>query len=547
MRSNTPTKRRGTSKVWETIRRLCEGHTNFNTHTHICHESIEVEPGVFALCNCLLKLHKVSTPQVPKAFMLKSDKKNDHASWSTSGAVDHLKTHEKNNVGFKSLQNEKKRDARRLDDIFDFTRGATNAQQDAAVVGGVATATIATIPTKYFTMSTKDQALTAQAEFFSFGNMAVSFATFENEYWKEMLTAQFTYGVNVAQHQHGGHHVKTGTAALLSIDQLKKFITAEFDIMNIYIKYLLALKVEQSCGNTFAQAIHDGGSLTNKKKYQAFGCQFMDPQWERNFVVALGFVALPDSITETVAKAFSDTFQQRYEFSFNMIFGSSVQDRAALFVSDALGFEERHACMMHDGDKIGKSAYGGLERTKKKVAVNPFKEGTALVDAMHNMGKYFSYSQRLQELHKLSDTMPHAGKQAKISIKLDLNTTRVASVHSLLQSEIRMMPALSAFEVVHSLSWNVNWQAALEFEAVLNVSRITTTLAQYEHLFNGAYGNLISGLTLNSYRSMALSVIDTKNMTASPHLPRVERKNVDLTEAGKVIISLVFIRNKYCI
>ena len=545
MRSNTPTRRKGTSKVWETVRRLCEGHTNFNTHTHICHESIEVEPGVFALCNFLLKLHKVSTPQVPKAFMLKSDNKNEHPSWSTSGAVDHLKTHEKNNVGFKSLQNEKKRDARRLDDIFDFTRGATNAHQDAAVVVGVATATIPT--TNHFVMSPKDQALTAQAEFFCFGNMAVSFMTFENEYWKEMLNAQYQLGVNVAQQQHGGHHQKMGNAALLSIDQLKKFITAEFDIMNIYIKYLLALKVEQSYGNTFAQAIHDGGTLTNKKKYQAFGCQFMDPQWDRNFVIALGFVNLPDSITDTVASAFSDTFQDRYEFDFNKIFGSSVQDRAALSVSDALGFEEKFACMMHDGDKIGKSAYGGLERTKKKVAVNPFKEGTDLVAAMHNMGKYFSYSQRLKELHKLSDTMPYAGKQAKICIQLDLNTTRVASVHSLLQSEIRMMAALNAYEHVHSMSWNINWAAALEFEAVLNVSRITTTLAQYEHLHNGAFGNLISGLTLNSYRSMALSVIDTKNMTASPHLPRVERKNVDLTEAGKVIISLVLIRNKYCI
>ena len=531
MRSNTPTKRKGTSKVWETIRRLREGHKNFNTHTHICHESIEVEPGVFALCNYLLKLHKVSTPQVPKAFMLKSDNKKEHPSWSTSGAVDHLKTHEKNDVGFKSSQKESMREAKRLDDIFDYTRGATIVQQNAA---GVATATI---PTNRFAMSTKDQALTAQAEFFVFGNTAVSFNTFENEYWKEMLTAQYQFGVNVAQHQHGAQHQKTGNPALLSIDQLKKFITAEFDMMIIHIKYLLALKVEQSCGNTFAQAIHDGGTLTNKKKYQAFGCQFMDPQWDRNFVVAIGFVATADSTAETVANAFSTTFEVRFDFDFNTIFGSSIQDRAALSVSNALGMEEQHACLMHDGDKIAKSAYGGLIRTRMKVDVNPFKQGTDLVTLMHNMGKHFSYSQRLKELHKLSDSMPNAEKQAKLSIQLDLNTTRVASVHSLLQSEIRMMPALIAYDCVHSMSWNVNWSAALEFEAVLNVSRITTTLAQYEHLFNGAYGNLISGLTLNSYRSNALSVIDIKNMTASPHLPRVERKNEDLTEAGKVLIT----------
>ena len=524
MRPNTPTRRKGTSDVWKTIRRLNESHKDFKTHTHICHEVLEVEPGVFALCNVLLKLSKVSAVQVPTAFKAKSadnyaDKKTDPTSWSTSAALDHLKTHETNKVGAKSVEKEHLRGVKRVDDIF------ASMQQSAAG-----------IPSSQFSMNAKDHALTAQAEFVVFGNTSVSFNTFENKYWKDM---------HAAQHQFGS---KTGNMApapaLLSIDQLKKYITAEYEVMNIHIKYLLALKVEQSCGNTFAQAIHDGGTLANKRKYQAFGCQFMDPNWDRNFVVALGFVSLADSTTETVANAFSTTFQERFGFDFSKIFGSSVQDRAALSVSDALGMDEKHACMMHDGDKIGKSAYGGLERTKNKVAVNPFKEGTELVRSMHNMGKYFSYSQRLNELHKLSDTMQNSENQPKLCIKMDLNTTRVASVHSLLLSEVRMMYALIAYNSVHSMKWNINWPAVLEVEAVLNVSRITTTLAQYEHLFNGAYGNLISGLTLNSYRSLALNVVDTNQMTASPHLPRIERKHEDLTETGKVIISLVLIRNK---
>ena len=435
-----------------------------------------------------------------------------------------MKTHDQNKVGVKSLQQERTRECKRVDEIYDYSRGATIMQQNTA---GVAV--------NCFSMNAKDQALTAQAEFFVFGNMAVSFNTFENKYWKEM---------HAAQHKYGGK-MGNGAPALLSIVQLKKYITAEYDIMNIHIKYLLALKVEQSCGNTFSQAIHDGGTLTNKKKYQALGCQFMDPNWDRNFVVAIAFVCLPDSTIETVANAFSATFQERFDYDFNNIFGSSVQDRAALSVSDALGMDEKHACMMHDADKIGKSAYGGLERTRNKVSVNPFKQGAALVDTMHKMGKYFSYNTRLNDLHALSDTMPNAENQAKLCIQLDLNTTRVASVHSLLLSEVRMMYALNAFDIVHDMKWNVNWPAVLEFEAVLNVSRITTTLAQYEHLFNGAYGNLISGLTLNNYRSLALNVVDIKKMTTSPHLPRIQRKYEDLTEAGKVIISLVLIRNKY--
>ena len=82
----------------------------------------------------------------------------------------------------------------------------------------------------------------------------------------------------------------------------------------------------------------------------------MDPLWEVNFVVAIGFVELQSSTAENVATTFRKTFQDRFGFDFGTIFGSSVQDRAALSVSDELGMDEKHACMMHDGDKIGKSA-----------------------------------------------------------------------------------------------------------------------------------------------------------------------------------------------
>ena len=85
----------------------------------------------------------------------------------------------------------------------------------------------------------------------------------------------------------------------------------------------------------------------------------------------------------------------------------------------------------------------GLTRTRKKVDVNPFVEGLVLVETMHDVGKHFSYSNRLQDLHKLSEKLPNPD-QARITIKLDLNTTRVASVHSLLLSEIRMMHAAAS-------------------------------------------------------------------------------------------------------
>ena len=74
----------------------------------------------------------------------------------------------------------------------------------------------------------------------------MSFSTFENDFWRQMHTAQHQYGAN-------GEN-SAANAAFLSIDQLKKYITDEFNITLIHINYLLALKVEQSNENTFAQA-----------------------------------------------------------------------------------------------------------------------------------------------------------------------------------------------------------------------------------------------------------------------------------------------------
>ena len=44
--------------------------------------------------------------------------------------------------------------------------------------------------------------------------------------------------------------------------------------------------------------------MENKKKYQAFGVQLIDPRWLRNHVICVGFVSVPNSQDITV----SDTF-----------------------------------------------------------------------------------------------------------------------------------------------------------------------------------------------------------------------------------------------
>jgi hypothetical protein len=74
---------------------------------------------------------------------------------------------------------------------------------------------------------------------------------------------------------------------------LAKWVRAEFEIFKLFVKIILDEKVAQAKGNQFAQAVRYGGILTNKRKYQAFGIQFIDPKWRRNLVIAWALSAFP--------------------------------------------------------------------------------------------------------------------------------------------------------------------------------------------------------------------------------------------------------------
>eukprot|EP00966_Prymnesium_polylepis_P301277 6961437-Prymnesium_polylepis.1 len=74
-----------------------------------------------------------------------------------------------------------------------------------------------------------------------------------------------------------------------------------------------------------------------------------------------------------------------------------------------------------------------------------------------------------------------------------------------------------------------------EFEGVLNITKITTTLSQYEQLSTGAFSGLIKSTTMAGLRNDKLDVIDLKKVGALPasKLPRVETVWEDLTPLGK--------------
>ena len=79
------------------------------------------------------------------------------------------------------------------------------------------------------------------------------------------------------------------------------YANSEFELFKKSLKKEFAPMLAESKGNAFCQILHDGVTLGNKSKYQAFRLQFTNAKCHCNHVVALGFKKVRDSRTGTVS------------------------------------------------------------------------------------------------------------------------------------------------------------------------------------------------------------------------------------------------------
>jgi hypothetical protein len=323
-------------------------------------------------------------------------------------------------------------------------------------------------------------------------------------------------------------------ASVLSQANLKSYVQAEFKVFLTFLDVILKVKYEDAMGNKFAQGLHDGGTLVSKRKYQALALQFVAPGWLKNLVITIALKKSSKNADQDVANLWRNVMEERCGgFTFEDIVGRMRSDRAAKGVAGKLDMGEEEVCEMHDTDKVGQSATKGLVRTRMKAAVNPFPEGVELVHRAHKLGAYFGYSTRLEQLEEVGNTL---GGVPKIKIQVDYNTTRIAAVHGLLYSELRLNRGLRQYELQFNPGWSFkaeDWQGVAEFEAVLNCTKVTSTLAQREKGFMGAYTPLIKSLALTKLRADVVYVIDMPNVRASPNVPRLPIKVEDLTYMGQ--------------
>jgi hypothetical protein len=192
-----------------------------------------------------------------------------------------------------------------------------------------------------------------------------------------------------------------------------------------------------------------------------------------------------------VSTLIETTTLERTGCVFGSLVGLLVSDRAALGVAKALNMDEIEGCLMHDGQKVAEAATGKLTRSPNKIVVNPFKEGAALLARAHKMAVHFSWGSRRKKLEVIIKKL---GGVPNITLKLDLNDTRIAAEHGLLISSLRLHRARMTYKLENPSAFFVfegDWPAWTEFEAVLNTSQVLTKVAQYEVLYMAAYGPVV--------------------------------------------------------
>jgi len=240
-----------------------------------------------------------------------------------------------------------------------------------------------------FAVSANDLRLSRMVKWYVYSPTTLPKTVFQDPYFQAMCT---------------GYPAMTAKA-------LSTWITAEFNAFQLFLKYILGTKHKDSWGNPCCQAIHDGGTLTNKHKYQCLGLQFVGSGFNRNFVVAVCMTVSEDGTAEKVIESFDGVVIERTGMSLKQVVGTIVADGAAQKVGSLLNINSE-TCLMHRAEKLATSMVGDLVRSRQGALVNPFDEGKAVLGSASRKALLREYIRRPMT-YRRAQTLALATKRSK--------------------------------------------------------------------------------------------------------------------------------------
>ena len=164
---------------------------------------------------------------------------------------------------------------------------------------------------------------------------------------------------------------------------------------------------------------------------------------------------------------------------------------------------------------------------------------------------HFSYGNRADNLKECSVLMDGP----EIKIQLDLNTTRVSARNSLFHSLIRLNKGLHIYTSKCSSDKSCpapfaesQWEVVVEMQGVLQIPCTLSILSQTEKHHTAALAHPLKSQMMQKLRANTLSVVDRSKVTASPNLPRIDRKVSELTQVGKECLNRAKLEaeRRYC-
>ena len=315
---------------------------------------------------------------------------------------------------------------------------------------------------------------------------------FEDPYFHDLLNSVAFYAT--------GGKVKTNIPHLTK-NTLTDWINAEFSVFLVLFGFIIGLAYKQAGKNPFSQFIHDGVTMANHEKYQALGIQFIVALNGvlLQMVLCIGFIRSKANKDSDLCASFGSIFLERTHYTIAQIVNKVTSDAAAVGLAKYFNLPG-DKCLMHTGNKLGEAGMGDLVRssgvsgdgkTAEERQVNPFPEGQALKRVAQNAAKHFRNDKNRQKMNGIATLiqMTHV-----ILLALNFNTTRVAAVHLLIFSVLRMHPVLVVYARTYPRTISISdeqWLALAQTDAILSVLSKLTTLAQTEKLMVGVYGTVV--------------------------------------------------------
>lgn len=125
---------------------------------------------------------------------------------------------------------------------------------------------------------------------------------------------------------------------------------------------------------------------------------------------------------------------------------------------------------------------------------------------------------------------------SNIHLQIPKNLTRISAEFGMLYSVVRLNCLVQVFCSTNHPTWEFSqddWIALNDFEAILDITKFTTTLPQTETYMIMAFSTVITAITYSKLKNNAISVVNLSEVTKETKLPRISKLVRNFTEYGK--------------